>query len=72
MDIRMPRLDGLAATRRIIAEHDDPRRVDALTTSTRLASSRYGASTATSVLPTPVGSTTCAGSSDVERCAAMA
>jgi DNA-binding NarL/FixJ family response regulator len=32
MDIRMPRLDGLAATRRIIAEHDDPPRVLILTT----------------------------------------
>ena len=32
MDIRMPRLDGLAATRRIIAEHDDPPRILILTT----------------------------------------
>jgi DNA-binding NarL/FixJ family response regulator len=32
MDIRMPRLDGLAATRRIIAEHEDPPRVLILTT----------------------------------------
>ena len=32
MDIRMPRLDGLAATRRIIAEHDDPPRIVVLTT----------------------------------------
>ena len=32
MDIRMPRLDGLAATRRIIGEHDDPPRVLILTT----------------------------------------
>ena len=32
MDIRMPRLDGLAATRRIIAEQDDPPRVLILTT----------------------------------------
>jgi len=32
MDIRMPRLDGLAATRRIIAEHGDPPRVLILTT----------------------------------------
>jgi DNA-binding NarL/FixJ family response regulator len=32
MDIRMPRLDGLAATRRIIAEHDEPPRVLILTT----------------------------------------
>jgi DNA-binding NarL/FixJ family response regulator len=32
MDIRMPRLDGLAATRRIIAGHDDPPRVLILTT----------------------------------------
>jgi DNA-binding NarL/FixJ family response regulator len=32
MDIRMPRLDGLAATRRILAEHDDPPRVLILTT----------------------------------------
>ena len=32
MDIRMPRLDGLAATRRIIAEPDDPPRVLILTT----------------------------------------
>jgi DNA-binding NarL/FixJ family response regulator len=32
MDIRMPRLDGLAATRRIIAEQDHPPRVLILTT----------------------------------------
>jgi DNA-binding NarL/FixJ family response regulator len=32
MDIRMPRLDGLAATRRIIAEHNDPPRILILTT----------------------------------------
>ena len=32
MDIRMPRLDGLAATRRIIGEHEDPPRVLILTT----------------------------------------
>jgi len=32
MDIRMPRLDGLAATRRIIAERDDPPRVLILST----------------------------------------
>jgi DNA-binding NarL/FixJ family response regulator len=32
MDIRMPRLDGLAATRRIIAEHENPPRVLVLTT----------------------------------------
>jgi DNA-binding NarL/FixJ family response regulator len=32
MDIRMPRLDGLAATRRIIAEHGDPPRILILTT----------------------------------------
>jgi DNA-binding NarL/FixJ family response regulator len=32
MDIRMPRLDGLAATRRILAEHDDPPRILILTT----------------------------------------
>jgi DNA-binding NarL/FixJ family response regulator len=32
MDIRMPRLDGLAATRRIVAQHDDPPRVLILTT----------------------------------------
>ena len=32
MDIRMPRLDGLAATRRIVAAHDDPPRILILTT----------------------------------------
>jgi DNA-binding NarL/FixJ family response regulator len=32
MDIRMPQLDGLAATRRILAEHDDPPRVLILST----------------------------------------
>jgi DNA-binding NarL/FixJ family response regulator len=32
MDIRMPRLDGLAATRRILTEHPDPPRVLILTT----------------------------------------
>jgi DNA-binding NarL/FixJ family response regulator len=32
MDIRMPRLDGLAATRRIIAGHEDPPRILILTT----------------------------------------
>jgi DNA-binding NarL/FixJ family response regulator len=32
MDIRMPRLDGLAATRRIMDEHEDPPRVLILTT----------------------------------------
>ena len=32
MDIRMPRLDGLAATRRILAEGDNPPRVLILTT----------------------------------------
>jgi DNA-binding NarL/FixJ family response regulator len=32
MDIRMPRLDGLAATRRIIAEHNEPPRILVLTT----------------------------------------
>ncbi len=32
MDIRMPRLDGLAATRRILAEHPEPPRVVILTT----------------------------------------
>jgi DNA-binding NarL/FixJ family response regulator len=32
MDIRMPRLDGLAAARRIIAEHDNPPRILILTT----------------------------------------
>ena len=32
MDIRMPRLDGLAATRRLLAEHPDPPRVIVLTT----------------------------------------
>jgi DNA-binding NarL/FixJ family response regulator len=32
MDIRMPRLDGLAATRRIVAEHEKPPRVLVLTT----------------------------------------
>ena len=32
MDIRMPRLDGLAATRRIMAELDEPPRVLVLTT----------------------------------------
>ena len=32
MDIRMPGLDGLAATRRIIAEHEDPPRILILTT----------------------------------------
>ena len=32
MDIRMPRLDGLAATRSLLAQHDDPPRVLILTT----------------------------------------
>jgi DNA-binding NarL/FixJ family response regulator len=32
MDIRMPRLDGLAATRRIMAGHEDPPRILILTT----------------------------------------
>jgi DNA-binding NarL/FixJ family response regulator len=32
MDIRMPRLDGLAATRRILSEHREPPRVLILTT----------------------------------------
>ena len=32
MDIRMPQLDGLAATRRIIAGHEDPPRILILTT----------------------------------------
>jgi len=32
MDIRMPRLDGLNATRRLLAEHEEPPRVLVLTT----------------------------------------